>query len=61
MPDSVLKEAVLEIEERIGDIEEEQSDITASQTHSYAEKYEQNTFDDSALRDLSLLFSSVRV
>ncbi|MBO1915947.1 hypothetical protein J4727_04790 [Providencia rettgeri] len=56
-----MKEAVLEIEERIGDIEEEQSDITASQTHSYAEKYEQNTFDDSALRDLSLLFSSVRV
>lgn len=52
VPDSVLKEAVLEIEERIGDIEEEQSDITASPNIPTPKKYEQNTFDDSALRDL---------
>ena len=51
VPNSVLNCAVSAIEERIGEIED-RSSSAPSPSFPLSNKYEQETFDDSALRDL---------
>ncbi|MCX9031580.1 hypothetical protein NLN83_07330 [Citrobacter portucalensis] len=51
IPDKVLNRAISAIEERIGEIEE-QSNVTSSPSFPSSNKYESETFDNNALRDL---------
>ena len=52
VPDSVLDKAISDIEERISEIEDRSSIASSPTCPSSDDKYEQETFDDSALRNL---------
>lgn len=52
VPDSVLDKAISDIEERISEIEDRSSIASSPTFPSSDDKYEQETFDDSALRNL---------